>query len=165
MKFETHKDSLGEPALKIAGLQIWIHGREFPAATEHFDADWLRITAHCGSAGASVWVHGALLSSWSFAQFAAECGQLYQTLTGRAHLGSYEPNLGAEFRAADGAGHLEFAVEITPDHLEQQHRFVFGGFDQSYLPSVIVACNAIVARHPTAFAVRDHEQPGTSVTL
>jgi hypothetical protein len=63
-------EDLGEPALKVAGFQLWIHGRQFPDSTDYYDGNWLRVTAHCGSSGASVWVQGAMLmvtdiqSSW-----------------------------------------------------------------------------------------------------
>jgi len=154
MWFGNHKTDLGDPALKIAGLQIWIHGREYADAAAPHDADWLRITAHCGDAGSSVWVQGAFLSSWSFAQFRSECVELQQTLRGSALLGSYEPNLRAEFRAVGHAGHLEFQVDITPNS-QQQHRFHFDDFDQSFLPPVIMACDAVVARYPTFLPFRD----------
>jgi len=54
-------EELGEPDLKVAGLQIWIHGRQFPDAMDSDDGNWLRVTAHCGALGASVFVSGAIL--------------------------------------------------------------------------------------------------------
>jgi len=35
------EDKLGKPDLSLAGLQIWIHGREFPNDKGSFDGDWL----------------------------------------------------------------------------------------------------------------------------
>jgi len=43
-----HAAKLGMPDLKLEGLQIWIHGRQFPDAADYWDGNWLRVTAHCG---------------------------------------------------------------------------------------------------------------------
>lgn len=147
------EQELGPPDLKIAGLQIWIHGRQYPQAVEEYDADWLRITAHCGASSASVWVAGSLLSSWSFVQFARECEVLLRTLRGKAQLWSHEPELLACLEATDTLGHIKLIVDITPDHMTQKHRFEFEGLDQSYLPGVVSMCEGILATYPTMLAV------------
>ena len=84
MGLAKHHEKLGEPALALAGFQLWVHGRQFPDATEPYDRDWLNVTAHCGEKDASVWVHGALLQSWHISQFADACLQLRQSLAGTA---------------------------------------------------------------------------------
>jgi len=137
-----YREKLGEPALAIARFQLWVHGRQFPDAEEPYDQDWLNVTAHCGEKGASVWVSGALLQSWHIARFAEECERLRQTLTGSASLGAAEPELFAKLVASDRHGHLEFSVEITPDHLAQEHSFRFETLDQTYLVDVVAACEA-----------------------
>ena len=149
MSIATHHDKLGEPALRLAGLQLWVHGRQFPDAAESYDRDWLNITAHCGETGASVWVHGALLQSWHFAQFVRACAELRDRLTGSAQLGGTEPELIARLDAADRVGHIEFVVYITPDHIAQEHTFRFGGLDQTYIGDVVAQCNAILDAYPT----------------
>ena len=58
-------------------------------------------------------------------------------------LGVVEPELFARFEAMDRLGDMKLLVEITPDHLMQQHRFTFSDFDQSDLPTVISACEHI----------------------
>ena len=40
--------------LKLEGLQIWVHGRQFPDLHDYWDGNWLRVTAHCGGSGASI---------------------------------------------------------------------------------------------------------------
>jgi hypothetical protein len=45
-----YREKLGEPNIQLAGLQIWIHGRE------EFDEDWLRVTLHCRRDSSEVWV-------------------------------------------------------------------------------------------------------------
>lgn len=50
----------GTPDLKLQGLQIWVHGRQFPDAADYWDGNWLRVTAHCGESGASVFATGSI---------------------------------------------------------------------------------------------------------
>jgi hypothetical protein len=38
-------------------------------------------------------------------------------------------------------------VEITPDHMTQEHNFQFE-VDQSYLPSLIESCRKVLAKYP-----------------
>ena len=149
MGIARHHDKLGEPALALAGFQLWVHGRQFPDADEPYDRDWLNVTAHCGEKGASVWVSGALLQSWHIVQFAAGCVQLRDRLAGEATLGAAEPELFARLAATDRHGHLELTVEITPDHLAQEHTFRFSNLDQSYLLNVHAECEAILASYPS----------------
>jgi hypothetical protein len=52
---------LGTADLKVAGFQLWVHGRQFPDSTDCDDGNWLRVMAHVGAAGASVWVSEAIL--------------------------------------------------------------------------------------------------------
>jgi hypothetical protein len=140
-------EELGTPDLKIAGLQIWIHGRPYPNSKEPYESDWLKLTAYCNEHSSSVWVTGVFLSSWSFAQFSHECKELQKTLKGTAKLGAIEPELYARFEAKDSLGHIEFVVNITPDHITQKH-------DQSYLSNIISDCKAILENYPTTFPVR-----------
>lgn len=48
----------GESDMKIAGLAIWIHGRQFPDSKDYWDVNWLNVTVRCGAQGASVKVCG-----------------------------------------------------------------------------------------------------------
>ena len=144
-----HHEKLGEPALAIAGFQLWVHGRQFPDASEAHDRDWLNVTAHCGAKGASVWVSGALLQSWHISKFAAGCRVMYEKLSGEATLGGLEPELLLNLRASDRHGHLELTVEITPDHLNQEHTFRFEGLDQTHLFGIFTECETILESYPT----------------
>ena len=139
MGFPKNAAALGEPDLKIGGLQIWVHGLEYAGAAEPYDADWLRVTAHCGSAGASVWASGAILTASGFERFAQGCHRLYESLQGSASLESYEPNLVATVSAADQHGHIGLSVEITPD----RSRFCGNPIEQTRLNSA-----SLFARSP-----------------
>jgi len=138
---------LGTPDLRIAGFQLWVHGYEFPDSEHSWDGNWLRVTAHCGAAGASVWVGGALLDTVSVLRFRRGLATLFQMLQGEAALASHEPNVLVRVTAADRTGHLTVRVELTPDQLAQGHRFNFEA-DQTYIPELIAACDALLVRLP-----------------
>jgi hypothetical protein len=61
MGIEKFADNLGAPDIKLDGLQMWIHGRQFPNEEDYWDGNWLNVTAHCGSQGADVWTSGPIL--------------------------------------------------------------------------------------------------------
>lgn len=138
---------LGEPDLRVAGFQLWVHGYEFPGSTDSWDGNWLRVTAHCGAAGASVWVSGALLDTVSIVRFRRELAALFEPLGGEAVLQSHEPNIAVHVTTANQAGHLAVRAELTPDQLAQRHTFHFR-IDQTMIAPVLVACEAILARLP-----------------
>ena len=148
-------EALGEPAIRVAGLRIWVHGRAHPEAIDYWDGNWLTITAHCAEAGGSVRVHGAILDLISFHGWAKELTQLYETLKGEAVLSSHEPNLEARIQSTDRSGHLTLSVNITPDHMTQSHSFEFE-LDQTYLPALAEQCRAILHALP----IRDGARRG-----
>ena len=153
MRLQEHRDKLGPPALKLAGLELWIHGRQFPDTTEPWDADWLRITAFCAAPGARVWVEGPILGSSSLANWAGECELLHTTLTGQAELHSYEPNIRLLLEMGERTGSVVLSVFLTPDHVTQEHRFEFA-IDQSYLPQLLDDLRAILHVYPVPAAIR-----------
>ncbi len=139
--------NLGPPDLKIAGFELWIHGWAYPEAKDHDDANWLRVTAHCGANGASIRVHGSILRTTDIAGFSEHCAAMYRVGSGTAMLDPYEPELKVCLETADRVGHIRAQVEITPDHLTQSHRMEFD-LDQSYLPDIIKQCGAILEDYP-----------------
>ena len=137
----------GHPALKIAGFQLWVHGRQFPEAEDYDDGNWLRVTAHCGASGASVWAQGAILMVTDIAGFGDQCAAMLRGTSNTAALDPLEPELKVSLQALDRLGHVRAKVEITPDHLVQSHQMEFE-IDQSYLPGIIKQCLAIVQEYP-----------------
>jgi hypothetical protein len=138
---------LGEADVTIAALRIWVHGRQFEDSQEYWDANWLRVTAHCGAGGSSVRAHGSFLSLSELASFVAECARLHETLKGKALLPCMEPNLGVELTATNVRGTIEADIRITPDHLTQEHVFRFT-IDQSYLPGIMRDIRGVLAKLP-----------------
>lgn len=137
---------LGEPDLKVAGFQLWVHGRQFPEAEDYYDGNWLRVTAHCGASDASVWAQGAILMVTDIAGFGDGCAAILRGEMKSAVLDPCEPELRVSLEASDSLGHIRARVEITPDHLRQSHRFEFE-VDQSYLPGIIKQCSAITQEY------------------
>jgi hypothetical protein len=140
-------NSLGSADLEVAGFQLWIHGRQFPEATDPDDGNWLRVTAHCGAGGASVWVEGPILMTSDLRLFAERCEALYHGRAAEASLSPLEPNLEVRLHVADRVGHIQMTVNITPDHLNQKHELQFE-IDQSYLPGVTAQCRTIIEQYP-----------------
>lgn len=138
---------LGAPDLIIAGFQVWVHGYQYPELTDAWDGNWLRVTAHCGASGASVWASGAILETVSVLGLSRGLHEMHTTLRGEAVLHSHEPNIVVRLLTADRSGHVTVEVELTPDHLTQEHRFEFE-IDQSYLPSIIAQCQQLLERYP-----------------
>lgn len=144
---ERTLSQLGAPDLELAGFQLWVHGYAYPDVRDAWDGNWLRVTAHAGVAGASVWVRGTVLDTVSVLRFRRGLAAVYETLAGEATLESQEPNLVVRVTAADRAGHLSVRADLTPEHLAQGHWFEFGA-DQTYLPQVIAGCDALLDRLP-----------------
>ena len=148
-------ESLGEPHLVIAGLRVWVHGRQFPHAVDYWDGNWLRVTAFCIYPQSMVRTHGSIIHLGEVSGLLRECEQLYQTLQGQAGLRCMEPNLGVELTGETG-GRIKVQLSITPDHMSESHSFT-DAIDQTYLPPIIAACRAILAKFP----VREPENLST----
>lgn len=57
-----------------------------------------------------------------------------------------EPNLNVSLES-EKRGHITMKVDITPDNLTQEHKFIFE-IDQSYLPALIEECHKVLERWP-----------------
>lgn len=130
------------PALKIAGFQLWIHGRERPGAAGE-DGDWLRVSAHCGESGASVWAEGSIIMLSDIISLRNGCRGMLDGVVDEAAMSPLEPELALSIKKSDSLGHAELVVEITPAHMRQRHRFEFE-IDQSYLQTIVGECDAII---------------------
>jgi hypothetical protein len=147
MSEKVTPEDLGKPDLRVARFQIWVHGRQFPDAEDYDDGNWLRVTAHCGELSASVWTQGAIIMATDIAHFGDQCAAMLQGTSTSATLEPLEPELKISLEISDRLGHIRTQVESTPNHLKQSHWFEFE-IDQSYLPSIIQNCAAIVQKYP-----------------
>lgn len=132
--------------LKIAGLEIWIQGREFPDATDYWDGNWLRILARYKVDRSQIEVWGPIIRLDELTGFKKGLEACHSTLTGTAKLACIEPNLAIEC-VSRGNGHFEFITRITPDHLTEEHIFK-ASLDQSYFPPIIRQLDEILVKYP-----------------
>jgi len=137
---------LGAPDLKLYGLQVWVHGRQFPDSHDYWDGNWLRVTAHCGGNGASVFTTGSIVHLPELDRWKSETEVLLKSLNGEAKLDCMEPALSAILKSGS-LGHVTMEVSITPDHMTQRHWFQFS-IDQSYLPPFMKQCQSILKTYP-----------------
>lgn len=136
---------LGEPDLKVAGLQLWVLGRQFPESDDCYDGNWLCVTAHCGAPGARVWAEGAIVMVTDIADFGDECAAMLRSEVQSATLAPFEPDLKVRSRAPTA---WATSARITPDHLckvggaAAGHRrgrnriFAYSGFSGAVLVAV-----------------------------
>jgi hypothetical protein len=138
---------MAEADLKLDGLSIWVRGRQFPSASDYYDANWLvmRVTMERGRT--SVTADGAILMTSDFERFRNELAAMNQIMKGEANLAGYEPNLTVSL-AMGRLGHIGGRIEITPDHLGERHSFEIGALDQSYLPKLITSCDELLRNYP-----------------
>ena len=146
-------EHLGEPDLQIGNLRLWIHGLQFPKATDYWDGNFLRVTAYCGSPDSAVRVHGSFIHLSEIDFFLQEAQHIYQTLKGTAALNCMEPNLNVLMNTQTG-GHIAVTINITPDHMTESHTFK-DQLDQSYLPAIIKSCKQILKQYELP-ASQDH---------
>ncbi len=91
-------------------------------------------------------ISGTFVRVTELIAWANECQALLDRVSETAELPTLEPNLSVEM-TLDNLGHIETKVEITPNHLTQQHTFVFE-IDQTHLPALITAIGTITTRFP-----------------
>ena len=137
---------LGDPDLRLGGLQIWVLGRQFPDSDDYWDGNWLNIHARVQASGAVVEVQGPWLRNSEIAGFAEDLEHVYRELRGDAELKCIEPALWAKVTYLS-LGHIEMTIKITPDQPTQDHKFIFE-MDQSYLPAVLSDCQKLLDRYP-----------------
>ncbi len=137
---------LDAPDISLSGLKIWISGRQFEDSTDFWDANWLVITAHCSSYFSEVIIQGPIIHLSELELWMSELQKLNETIRGEADLNCMEPELSASIRLdKNGSGAL--TVFITPDNMNEQHRFTFA-VDQSYLPSLIRELQTVLTKYP-----------------
>jgi hypothetical protein len=147
MEIVSDVDQLGPPALTIAGLRLWVYGRQFPDSQDYYDGNWLNVTAVCAGDGANVQTGGNLILAQDIEGFCAGCESLLRLGKGEASLSPCEPELAVKIASTDNLGHLRAVVEITPNNMTQEHRFIFEA-DQTYLQPIISQCKAILVEYP-----------------
>jgi hypothetical protein len=136
----------GDPDLELEGLSIWALARQFPNSKDFWDGNSIVAFAHVEAPGARIDAHGSWLRADEVERLLEGLDKLNRELNGAAELACIEPTLKVKLTCSS-VGHIEVAVEITPDHMTQRHRFVFSS-DQTYLQSAIKGCQTILEKYP-----------------
>ena len=145
-------EALGAPPLDLFGLKVWIHGRQFPDATDFWDGNWLRVTAVLSTPVSMVRTEGPIIHLREIYQLKVECQKLYESLSGCATLSCLEPNLAVKIDATTG-GHFDVEISVVPDQFTERHNYKETS-DQTFLPNVIRQCEGILEQYP----IREPEQ-------
>ena len=127
--------TLGEPALAIAGLRLWIARRD-DAVPGRDDEDWLGVTVRAEAPQARVWVSGPIVMAEDLRGLRRDCEALLDGTVPRAVLAPLEPGLRVIIEPVDPVGHFDVVVAITPDHLRQSHEFRFD-IDQTEIRALV----------------------------
>jgi hypothetical protein len=135
---------LGPPQIKLAGLEVWIHHRSH--FQDYWDGNWVNVTVRCYGPGAEVLASGSIIHLPEIERWLDEATLMRETLSGTANLACMEPGLSVELTASS-LGHILMEVQITPDHMSQQHSFKFE-IDQSYLGCLLTELRAVLAEYP-----------------
>jgi hypothetical protein len=133
------------PDVTLGEFSLWVHGWRFKEADDEDDANWLQVAARHRSLGSSVAVDGPIIQSGDIARFLSALESLHARLSGEATLEGHEPELKIVLQALS-LGRLEMIVNITPDPLNQEHRFT-SEIDQSYLPDAIAALRRVLIEY------------------
>ena len=135
-----------EPALRFCGFTLWVDQRQFPDALDYWDGNWLMVRARMEASGARVECAGPVLMTTDIKRFRDQLAAMALSLSGEATLTGLEPELNVVL-TMQKMGQMEIVVEITADHLNQDHRFTVAA-DQTYLPEMIRSCEVILDQFP-----------------
>jgi hypothetical protein len=135
-----------EPDIRLAGFSLWVFGYQFPDQNDFWDGNWLNVRARVAVPNATVEAQGSIVRTSDLKSFVDEVETLRGALLGEAHLRSLEPNLDMVIHG-DSLGHMTVTIRITPYHMAQSHKFLFG-IDQTYLGPLLANCKVILSRFP-----------------
>jgi len=110
------------------------------------DHDWLSMTARCCASGAEVRTAGLIVHLPDIERWCDQITQMREKLSGKAILVDLKQHLIVELMSLN-LGHIQLKIEITPDHMTQQHSFQFD-IDQTYLSPLLAQCRAVLAEYP-----------------
>lgn len=135
-----------KPDLVIEKLKIWIHGRQFPDASDYWDVNWLNVTTRYDSVGSFVEASGHIIHLSEIVAFLESSEKVLRGIDRVIELTTVEPNIGLRLEC-DKLGYIKGELNITHDHMSEKHEYTLD-MDQSYLPGIITLCKAILVEYP-----------------
>lgn len=133
-----------KPDLKLAGLSIFVFGRQNSDSSEDWDKNWLWSQIKVEAPGALVIVDKPSVHLFDFKNWLSEIESLRNGITEEAELKCMEPNLFIHL-VLNKQGQIFMHLEVTPDRHNQKHSFKFQ-IDQTYLSILSNECNQILNR-------------------
>lgn len=147
------------PDIRVGGLSVWIRARQFPGATEYYDANWLIVDVACEANGAIVRLDNEpCLMTAELAEWRDHCADFLAGATTIAELPAMEPYLSVLIERR-GAGDAKTTasrpwrvgiwakVRISHDNVTQFHEFQFP-LDKSDVERLTNELSAALARYP-----------------
>lgn len=148
---EVLQERYGAPALTLVGFRLWIHGRQFPQATDALDGNWLTVSICCETEGAVVWVEqDPALEVKDVQRLLKQCIDLRAGRKRKAALFTMEMLFEAQL-IIDREGSLWIEVEVTQhsrEPLPRQHHSYHFEASPAYLDRVIDDCQTILEAYP-----------------
>jgi hypothetical protein len=132
--------------LELAGFELVVHSREFPDAADYWDGNWLIVTCSCRASGSFVEANGSFVRIDELQHLQKCLEVLHSGIQEKCEMNCMEPELSLRFEIGK-RGNINFQVRLTPDNIKQSHSISFD-IDQSYLPSAIKQCKAILENYP-----------------
>jgi hypothetical protein len=139
-----------QPDLRFRGFSLWVDQRQVLKASDDLDGNWLVVRARMEASGARVECEGPVLEITDIKRFREQLAAMVAASSGKATLAGSEPEINVVL-ALGKMGRVEGDIELTADHLNQEHRFSVEA-DQSYLPRLIQSCDSILERFPVVEA-------------
>jgi hypothetical protein len=136
---------------ELSGFRLEVLGRQFPVAQDYWDGNWLRVSSRCKAAGSRVHVEGSYVHIGGIVQLREKLEAMFSNNSKLEEIDFIEPELEMRFDVGT-RGDVRFEVWLTPNHLNQMHRYTFE-IDLSYFPAAIRQCDAILKSYP----VKDRE--------
>jgi len=136
----------GEPEY----LEVRIHARSRPAATDYWDANWLEAEVEI-VAGPWRGAYRAALRADEFGDFRRQLDHLYDEIDAPpARFEAMEPWLRFEVKRSDRAGHVEVRGKAQREPFFEAHNVLFFALDldQTYLPPAIQGLRNIEMAYP-----------------
>jgi hypothetical protein len=139
-------NTLGKPFLKIKGFQLWVHGRQFPDASDYWDGNWLLTTTHCGSSNSDVWIiSDPFIHIPELERFKSELEEFIKGSIYKAGLATLETSLFIELEVKPDE--IQMKVNITPDRIKENHEYLFL-VSKNDLDGLITELNELLNQYP-----------------
>jgi hypothetical protein len=135
-----------KPDIQIAGLQIWVHGRQFSHEWDYWDINWVNVTIHCGNQDSDVWVTGPNIFLTEIKELGDILEKYQHSLSSKTTFKTMEPYLSIEFEAKEDEI-IEMKVNLTSNPMIDSHQYIFE-IKQSQLCSFVEEISKTLKSYP-----------------